>query len=529
MLVKTIFNDKSLISVFLLSLLVCGFFIHGYPIYILDEAKNSEAAREMFLSGDWLVPKFNDVLRTAKPPLHYFFMILGYEFFGVNPLGARLFSSVFGALTFSSVFFFAKKFINVRVASISWFVLLSAVFFVQLFHQSVPDPYLIFFVSVALFCFIDFYKYRKKISLTIFYAFLGLGTLSKGPVAIALPGLIVFLFLLTKKEVFNKKVFQYYPILGIILMLLVAAPWYIAVHKATDGAWTEGFFLNHNINRFNSEMEGHGGIFLVTWAFVILGLLPFSVFIIQAFKRGWIKRKDSFISFSLISSAVFIIFFSVSGTKLPNYTMPCYPFIAILLGIYLNNIIKGKEQLKWFNISLISILVISVVLPIGAYFAFSLESQLQPIKWLSVWLIIAPIGCIISYYFFKRKDLHKSIVSLGFSWIVLGAVIFGCIYPKMVVLNPVSKALEIIPKGADIVAFESFDAAFPFNYERTFEVINSEDDLKNLLIESPNTYIITNKRNFKDVLENYKNVEILLEYKALFENHKTLVFKSSSL
>jgi 4-amino-4-deoxy-L-arabinose transferase and related glycosyltransferases of PMT family len=54
-------------------------FSGAYPLYILDEAKNSEAAREMWISGNFWEPTFNEVLRTDKPPLHYFFMMLSYS------------------------------------------------------------------------------------------------------------------------------------------------------------------------------------------------------------------------------------------------------------------------------------------------------------------------------------------------------------------------------------------------------------------------------------------------------------------
>ena len=81
--------------VFCIGLLVSTSFIGLYPIYILDEARNSEAAREMLASGNYIVPFFNGQLRTDKPPLHYFFMIIGYKLFGVNALGARFFSGFF--------------------------------------------------------------------------------------------------------------------------------------------------------------------------------------------------------------------------------------------------------------------------------------------------------------------------------------------------------------------------------------------------------------------------------------------------
>jgi 4-amino-4-deoxy-L-arabinose transferase-like glycosyltransferase len=77
----------------------------SHPIYILDEARNAEAAREMFVSGDWIVPTFNGQLRTDKPPLHYFFMIAGFKLFGTTALGARFFSTICGMATLLLIFF----------------------------------------------------------------------------------------------------------------------------------------------------------------------------------------------------------------------------------------------------------------------------------------------------------------------------------------------------------------------------------------------------------------------------------------
>ena len=66
---------------------------------MVDEARNSECAREMSELGELVVPSFNYELRTDNPPLHYYFMMLSYEIFGVNEFAARFFSSIFGALT----------------------------------------------------------------------------------------------------------------------------------------------------------------------------------------------------------------------------------------------------------------------------------------------------------------------------------------------------------------------------------------------------------------------------------------------
>lgn len=517
-------TEYKLLTIFIISLIICLFNINGFPIYILDEAKNAEAAREMLYNSNFIVPTFNDQLRTDKPPLHYFFMILSYKIFGVSAFSARFFSSVFGALTLAGTYYFINLLSDYKRAVLSWFVLISAVFFVQLFHQAVPDPYLVFFVSMGLFCFLAYYNRRKEIFLYLFYVFLGFGILSKGPVAIVLPFIIVAIYLHLKKELFSRKIFRYSPFLGLLIILAISAPWYVAVHYATDGIWTHGFFYEHNFNRFNNKMEGHGGIFLITWGFVILGLLPFSVFILQSIREALRDRQRSLVLFSIITAAIFILFFSISSTKLPNYTMPCYPFIALLIGDYFYKLINKNLTSKWYKLSLISLIIISVALPVGVYFVFIAENQLESLKWLSLWLIIAPFGSILSYILYQKKMVLKSIFAVGITWILLGLVIFSAVYPKLLNQNPVSQSFRIIPENAQIIAYKRLDAAFPFNYKSTFKVVNTADSIEVFLEKNPNTYIISNHKNVINELEGL-NLDLKFQMKALFENHKTYIFR----
>src|ERR1051325_9156340 len=77
------------------------------PVYILDEARNAQAAREMMQRNDMVVPTFNGELRPHKPPLHYYFMQIAYRAFGMNAFAARFFSAVFGWLTIWITWYFA--------------------------------------------------------------------------------------------------------------------------------------------------------------------------------------------------------------------------------------------------------------------------------------------------------------------------------------------------------------------------------------------------------------------------------------
>ncbi|GLB54053.1 dolichyl-phosphate-mannose--protein mannosyltransferase [Neptunitalea chrysea] len=520
--------NKLIIIISLVSIVLCIFNIYGYPIYILDEARNAEAAREMFTKGDFIVPTFNNALRTDKPPLHYFFMMLGYKVFGINAFGARFFSSVFGALTIITTYLFIKKIKNVETALVTVCILVSAVFFIQEFHLSVPDPYLIFFINLSLFSFLYFYRNKRKGWLLLAYFAVAMGFLAKGPIALAIVGLSCLLFLILRKDISLKTIFSFRPLLGLLFVAALVFPWFYEVHKATNGAWTEGFFINHNINRFESKMEGHGGPFVITWLFILLGLMPFSVLIIQAFYFSFKKfKQDVFITFGLSVCLVVIGIFTLSSTRLPNYTMPCYPFLAALIASYLIDFYKKSSAKRklFVHISFVVLLLIAFALPIGGYIALSLEAELKSIKELSFILVIVPVGITIAYLFFKEDAYKNSFATIVGTWVLLAIFLFGVIYPRLIYQNPVYASRELLRANSAVVVFKRMDSAFPFNYNRTFKVLQTTKELREYLKLHPETYIISNDRKVKKDLLEVENLMLLMEHKALFENHKTVIYK----
>jgi len=146
----------------------------------------------------------------------------------------------------------------------------------------VPDPYLIFFMTGGFMCFYTFLIEKEKFWIMLMYLCFGLGLLTKGPLAIALPGLIMLVFLIRTKRFTWSMIHSFQIPAGIIIVLLISLPWYWLNYHASDGLWTEGFFFKHNLQRFSDTMEGHGGFFLLPLIMVIIGLLPLGIFCIQA-------------------------------------------------------------------------------------------------------------------------------------------------------------------------------------------------------------------------------------------------------
>lgn len=510
--------------VFVLALGICTSFIGAYPIYILDEARNSEAAREMFVTGDIIVPYFNGQLRTDKPPLHYFFMMLGYKLFGVNAFGARFFSGFFGALTIWFTYRNVKQWQNGTLAVMTVVILASSLFFVQEFHLAVPDPYLIFFFTFSLFSFYNHYRTGSMGWLVPFYGGMALGMLAKGPIALVLPGLILPCFLGLTGSLNVKTISKLKPFLGLGLFFLISAPWFYLVHTATDGEWTKGFFMDHNLSRFGSEKEGHGGLFILTPLFVVLGMLPFSIFIIQGFQRAWkVRKQNDFMLFSFLVSAITILFFSISSTKLPNYPMPCYPFIGVMIAFYLYELYHSRNKPKSVLWSLVFLTVVGIALPIGGYVVLGVEQQFLEVQRVSLLLLIITAAAFLALYFYRKGALVKAFWSMAAGWMAMGLCLFGVIYPVLTQKSPVSMALERIPEKSTIIVFKRFDSAFPINFKQTFPVFDTVDELNTYLGKHPNTYVITNTRNKED-LQALEQFHLVQEQKALFENHITRIY-----
>ncbi|HVX50030.1 MAG TPA: phospholipid carrier-dependent glycosyltransferase, partial [Chitinophagaceae bacterium] len=369
------------------------------PIYILDEAKNAECAREMLQRQDVITPVFNGELRPDKPPLHYFFMMVAYKVLGTTPFAARFFSVVMGLLTVLVTYIYTKKFLVPFAAFCAAAVLLASPHFLFEFRLAVPDPYLIFFLTLGLFSAFAWVQQNNSSQLYISAVALALAILAKGPVALALPGLCVLVWVVLSKK--WRILFNWRLLIAAAIVVIIAAPWYLAVDKATNGEWTRGFFIDNNLNRFSDPQEGHGGLFIVTPLFVIIGLLPFTGFLAEIIKRRKLIFQHAIVKFSGIVVLVFVTFFSIASTRLPNYPMPCYPFAAIVLGSYIAALVDGQVQSKKYPFFIV--LVFSAVAAVAGYFAIGSESELRFLQWLPLLLLVCPVVLLAGYVLWPKR------------------------------------------------------------------------------------------------------------------------------
>lgn len=494
-------TNRRLLLVALLSLVVFTANIWGTSIYILDEAKNAGCAMEMHHNGEWVVPTFNGELRTDKPVLHYYFMKAAYSLFGVNAFGARIGSSLMGVLTVLTLFIFTRRIAGERPALFASLILLSSLQMAIQFHLAVPDPYLLFLLTLAWLSFYYGWSTQRRSFLYLFYIATGLAFLTKGPVAVVFSGLIVLVYLVVQRRLHWLSIRNLRLAEGALLFSLFALPWYFLVWRATNGQWTDQFFFKHNVGRFTKTMEGHGGFPLASFVILLGGLIPFSFFLPQALSRLWKEREaNPFLVFCAVAMLTVTVFFAFSQTILPTYIEPALPFAAIITGIFLSRLKDNTADTAGLWISGMVYLIISLLLPVAGYIALAQDPSLSDLTGLSAAFVIFPAGAIAGYIFLRRRRYSAMVMAYVSSLVVFLLVFFYVLFPILDSRTPVQRSLTLLKDtGKPVLYYRDFNPAYVFALGQTLPNAGSAEDIQKLQQQSPGFFIITEKDHLDEL------------------------------
>src|SRR6478735_9347309 len=126
---------------------------------------------------------------------------------------------------------------------------------------------------------------------------------------------------------------------------------------------------------------------------------------------------------ALCISLAFVVFYSVSGTKLPNYPMPCYSFVAILLGYLISLGVSGQTKVKQYPFWIL--LVINLAIPIAAYFGIKSEVETRGFENQTLLTAILTVAAAVSLYLHKRSGFKIAITVLFGFYILFNLVLLN--------------------------------------------------------------------------------------------------------
>ncbi len=346
------------------ALLIVGFcaflFFYGLGQFGLigaDEPRYAQVAREMLERHDWITPVLGGRPWLEKPPLYYWQAMLVYSVGGVSDVTARIPSAIDATLLVVAMYLFFRRFrrgVEVDAALIT----ASCAGVVGYARAASMDMALAAVFSMGMLSWWAWRQSDKRIYLAVFYAFMALGMVAKGPVAPFLAAVVILLFAAVTREF--RLIYRTLWLPGILLFCVIALPWYVAV-EARNPQFFREFILQHNLARFSTDLYHHRQPFWYYLPVTALALVPWTVFVITAFvepvRAWWAERKsapaeaDLELQFKLFTCCwlvVPVVFFSISQSKLPGYILPAVPAGAVLLADYLHQHLERETAIsKW--------------------------------------------------------------------------------------------------------------------------------------------------------------------------------------
>jgi 4-amino-4-deoxy-L-arabinose transferase-like glycosyltransferase len=480
-----------------------------------DEPRNAGCAAEMMQRGDWIVPTFNGELRSQKPVLLYWLIGSAYAVFGVNEFAARFWSALLSLGTVGLTYLIGKRLLGSQSATIGALALATSVMFLVAGRAATPDAALIFCQTLALTFFVyatfaprhqaaeplklrhEGEYFPKSIRRTIpIYAAMGLGVLAKGPIGFLMPSAIIGMFLLIETlpvvrpdqlephgywtrglirlgRLFGprhllKCVLLMNPLLAVPVIAAVAAPWFVAVAKRTDGVFLERFFMTENLGRAVTTFENHGGGLWFYPVAIALGFFPWSFFLVPMFlglDRRLSRQHPAAMGLTLLACwiGVQVGIFSLFSTKLPSYVTPCYPALALCCGFILERWSSELSRLgAWGDkLLLATIALAGIALAIG--FRIAGSRYLDGSTWLMylglLWVAVAFLG----WRFVRSNRIDRWITAFQGAAVIFGLGVFGFATLSVDRMQQADRLLEPIQsRGTPVAAYRCLEPSWVF-------------------------------------------------------------------
>lgn len=363
---------------------------------LIDETEPlfAEASRQIAVTGDWITPYFNGVTRFDKPILIYWCQAIAYKLLGVNSWAVRL-PSALAAIALTVLGFYTLRYFGIpnpgkfqdesvttlikdpHITRQLWLSAWIGAAMIALNPETmawgrtgVSDMLLSGCTGSALLAFFLGYAQDSKPEVQerwylAFYVLAALAVLTKGPVGIVVPVLIISTFLLYLGK-FREVIQEMRPVRGFLLFTAITLPWYVLVFLANGENFINSFFGYHNIERFTGVVNGHGAPWYFYFLVVLVGFAPWSIYLPVAIARLRFWQRKSWQQqprathlglFAWFWFAGIFAFFTIAITKLPSYVLPLMPAAAIIVALFwsdqINRALEVKNQPKKAHSSLL--------------------------------------------------------------------------------------------------------------------------------------------------------------------------------
>jgi 4-amino-4-deoxy-L-arabinose transferase-like glycosyltransferase len=401
-------NPYLLLMLISLVLFVPG--ITSLPVVDRDEAHFSQATRQMVQTGEYFQIRFQEKTRFQKPP-------------GINWLQAgvvntftdgdaskiwpyRIPSVIGGILSVLFLFFFARRFVSERSALLGSAFLASSLLLVIESHMAIIDSSLLSAVVLmqgALWFIYDAGISGKKVHkgwALLFWAAMAYGFVLKGVTPLVGVLSVITLCVIDRNIKWLKGLHVF---LGIILFIGLGLSWLLLVNAAENSNYLLQMVHKDLLPKLQGGHESHGQPPLFHLAILPLTLWPASLFLWQGGVFAFKKRHLRTVKFLLAWVLPTWLFFEIMPTKLPQYVLPTFPAICLLLAMAIEPSESDEKPSKTLHVLQILWGVLTFCMALGALFLPYIMMQQFTFSAIFIFWILSVIGFCSIYFAWKAN------------------------------------------------------------------------------------------------------------------------------
>jgi 4-amino-4-deoxy-L-arabinose transferase-like glycosyltransferase len=417
-----------------------------WDLWVPDEPKYAQVAKEMVDRGDWVLMHFNGIVYGDKPPLFFWLIALSsYLWQGFTSFSVRFPSAFFGTLTILLTFLLGKRLYSSRVGFFSGLILATSAYFMHLSTRANIDATLTFFTTTSLFCFFLWAQYGSEKGLNEnrpvetlliygYYVSMALATLAKGPIGFILPLLVSVIYLLTQKD--YKEIKRMKLLSGIPLVVAIVLAWYVPAVLSGGKTYVEENLFRHTTEAYRKGWTHPNPIYFYFYAFPGM-FLPWIFFLPGAIAQGFSKSltgKRKVFLFLLVWFTVIFTFFSLSKSKRDLYLLPLFPAASLMVGKFWDDFISyplDRYWRRWIIFPLYGLIGFGLIGGAAIPYVVSIKFHSYLTYSLPVVAILA--GCSIGLLILHRFKNYKAILLL-----LIGMMAGGYFYTSRVIFPAVN-------------------------------------------------------------------------------------------
>jgi len=325
----------------------------GYPLFDVDEGAFAEASREMVATGAYAFPTLDGAPRYDKPILIYWLQAAAIASIGPSEWAVRLPSALAALAWVLATWHFARHRFGRDTALIAALMLATALGPWAIGRAATADALLNLWLALTAFDLWRHFEANRRLPLIRAYLWMALGVLTKGPVAILIPGAAALLYCWSRGAWRRPWQLLSEPV-GWFLFAAIVLPWYGYALAQEGMGFIEGFFLKHNLQRFADSRDGHSGPWWYYLAALPLLFAPWSLLLPRALANLRMDWRVALRRYLWGWFAFVLLFFSLAQTKLPHYLIYGMTPLVLLAAAHL----RAASPRWWASVPLFAALVL---------------------------------------------------------------------------------------------------------------------------------------------------------------------------